>query len=224
MAKEATASEDTKQRLLQAAGEVFAARGYEVATTREICQRAEANIAAVNYHFGDKHRLYVEAVREAHCVRAEQAPLPEWPVETPPAERLREFIRHLLQRMLYEERPAWHLELAMRELARPTDACVEVVNDYIRPMAETLEAILRELLPAEMSRGEVYLVGNSIVAQCLFYHQNRPIISLLMGQETFDGLSIDQLAAHVARFTLAALGYEQPLAAPAATSAATGGV
>lgn len=218
MAKEVSTSEDTKQRLLEAAGEVFASRGYEAATTREICQRAEANIAAVNYHFGDKHRLYVEAVRRAHCVRAEQVPLPDWSPDTPPAERLRAFIRNLLERMVFEERPAWHLELAMRELARPTDACVEVVNDFIRPMAEALEVILRELLPVEMSRAEVYLVGNSIVGQCLFYHQNRPIISLLMGQDAYDGLTVDFLASHISRFTLAALGFEQPLAVSASST------
>lgn len=218
MAKDVSASDDTKQRLLEAAGEVFAARGYEAATTREICQRAEANIAAVNYHFGDKHRLYVEAVQLAHCVRANQVPLPDWSPDTPATERLRMFIRNLLERMVFEDRPAWHLELAMRELARPTDACVEVVNDFIRPMAESLEAILRDLLPAQMARPEIYLVGNSVVAQCLFYHQNRPIISLLMGPETYEALSIDLLAAHITRFTLAALGFEQPLTAPIPTS------
>jgi AcrR family transcriptional regulator len=49
---------ETRQRLLEAAGAVFAERGFRATTVREICHRARANLAAVNYHFGDKERLY----------------------------------------------------------------------------------------------------------------------------------------------------------------------
>lgn len=48
----------TKERILRAASDVFADYTFEKATVREICSRAEANVAAVNYHFRDKHELY----------------------------------------------------------------------------------------------------------------------------------------------------------------------
>ncbi len=50
--------EETRWRLLQAATEVFAEYGYRAATTREIARRAEVNLAAIHYHFGDKAALY----------------------------------------------------------------------------------------------------------------------------------------------------------------------
>ena len=56
----------TKVRLIEAAGEEFAEKGFECARVRTICERAGANVAAVNYHFGDKEQLYVEAVLDAH--------------------------------------------------------------------------------------------------------------------------------------------------------------
>src|SRR5262245_50873942 len=56
----------TRQRLLEAAGPVFAQYGFDRATGKEICERAGANIAAINYHFGGMQSLYAEVVAEAH--------------------------------------------------------------------------------------------------------------------------------------------------------------
>jgi len=53
----------TRKRLLAAAGRVFAEKDYRRATIAEICRLAGTNIAAVNYHFGDKETLYREAKR-----------------------------------------------------------------------------------------------------------------------------------------------------------------
>jgi len=57
---------DTDARLLQAACNVFAEKGFRQATIAEIRRKARANIAAVNYHFGSKQALYKEAWRHAH--------------------------------------------------------------------------------------------------------------------------------------------------------------
>ena len=59
-------SPETPERLMEAAGWVFAEKGFRNATIRDICKRAGANIAAVNYHFGDKEHLYIEVIKYAH--------------------------------------------------------------------------------------------------------------------------------------------------------------
>ena len=64
----------TKSKLLEAAGEEFAEKGFEGAKVRSICSRAGVNNAAVNYHFGDKEQLYVQAVLEAHRCGTELLP------------------------------------------------------------------------------------------------------------------------------------------------------
>lgn len=206
----------TKARVLEAAGRIFAERGYEGATIRDICEAAGANIGAVNYYFGDKKNLYITACSEAQCVRAGEVPMPEWDDAVPPADRLRDFIRTFLRRLLEEERPAWHRQLMLRELAAPTEACAHVVEGYIRPVAMVLKEILAELLPPGTGDEESFPVGFSIVGQCLFYHVHQPIASRLMGEEAYAQLSLDQLAEHITTFSLAALGYGPPLARPQA--------
>lgn len=200
-------TDPTRQRVLEAAEAVFAAKGFKAASIREIAKKARANVAAINYYFGDKERLYIEAVKFAHraCVAGE--PFPEWSPGTPPVERLRDFIRVVTARMLTPQSQD-SAQLMMREMAQPTAACVEVVQEYIRPMAHTLGGVLEELLP-KASEQEVFLVAFSIMGQCLFYRNHWAIASLLMGEEAFRQFDLERVANHIAAFTLRALGLDQ---------------
>src|SRR6185295_19012248 len=55
----------TRERLIASAARLFGARGFKGVTVREICHAARANVAAVNYHFGDKLGLYREVLQAA---------------------------------------------------------------------------------------------------------------------------------------------------------------
>lgn len=197
--------DDTKLRLLETAGMVFAEKGFRAATVREICQRAGVNLAAVNYHFGDKERLYIESVKRAHFCRGQQLPMPSWPEGTPAETRLRDVIRGLLARMLSAPDTAWHGQLMMRELQQPTAACAELVRDYMRPQFELIWSILKELLPEETSDEKLRLIVFGIVGQCLHFRLGRKIIGMLTPAEELQRYQADYLSQHVADWTLAAI-------------------
>lgn len=201
-------------RLLDAAGAAFAAQGFAGASVRDICQAAGVNVAAVNYYFGDKVRLYTEAVKFACERTAAKYPLPNWPPGVSPWQRLQDFIHTFVHRLLDAENKPWQNRLIMRELAQPTSACAEWVRDYVRPLAETLKAILGELTPPGTSEDQLYLIGFSIVGQCLYYRQNRPIGEQLMGAEQFSRLTPEAITRHIVRFTGAALGLAPPVMKP----------
>ena len=90
-------TQDTRERLLEAAAEVFSEHGYRNGRVREICERAEANIAAVNYHFGSKRKLYEQALHHAFF-RLSGADPTDWgvPVNAGLEDLLRAFARTLL--------------------------------------------------------------------------------------------------------------------------------
>jgi AcrR family transcriptional regulator len=195
----------TRERIAEAAGEIFAEKGFEAATVRDICQRAEATIAAVNYYFGDKQRLYVEAVVRAHRWRMERARLPNWTADTPPQRKLADFVETFLRRVRTGPEDTWHTRLIMREMMNPREACVELVQSSIRPQFEILQSILRELLPHEAREDKLHLLAFSIVGQCLFYHFAAPVIRNLVTGEEYASYSVEKLADHIVEFSLAAV-------------------
>ncbi len=202
----ATALTDTtRERIVEAAGEIFAERGYDLTTVRDICQAAGANVAAVNYYFGDKQRLYVEAVVRAHRWRMERARLPEWSVGTPAERKLADFIATFMRRVLTGPDDTWHTRLMMREMMQPHDACSELVRATIRPQYDVLVGILRELLPAKTSPQALQLTAFSVVGQCLFYHFADPVIRNLISASDYDELDAELLATHILTFSQAAI-------------------
>jgi TetR/AcrR family transcriptional regulator, regulator of cefoperazone and chloramphenicol sensitivity len=208
----------TPGRLLEAAGQVFADKGFEGATVREICQRAGVNIAAVNYYFRDKERLYIEAVKSACHGQAEQ--VPAWPEGTPGSVKLRDFIQTMVRRMVDGQPSQWQRQLFLREMAQPTAACAELVREVIRPMAEVLSGILAELMPG-VPEDKRWLIGFSIVGQCLFYRLARPIVTMLVGEKEHRRYDATLLAEHITQFSLAALGLSKTQRAPAKRASKT---
>ncbi len=195
----------TRDRIVDAAGEIFAQRGFDATTIRDICQQAGANVAAVNYYFGDKQRLYVEAVVRAHQWRMQQVRLPEWTDDTPAEQRLHDFINTFLRRVKSGPNDTWHTKLIMREVGNPTAACAELVQSSIRPQFEILSQILRELLPANTKDEDLHLVAFSIVGQCLFYHFADAVIRNLLDDNEYETLGVEKLSSHIAQFSLAFL-------------------
>jgi AcrR family transcriptional regulator len=207
--------DDPRDRILNAAGPIFAEKGYESATVREICHAADVNLAAVNYYFGGKERLYGEALRHAHPAKSGPAPEFDWPDGTPPQQKLTDFIRWLLIHMLSVQKSPWQERLFVREIMQPTPAFRELMREHFRTGFEQLQAILDEVVPDEMPRHKRYQIGFSIIGQCVYYRAGRHIVSLMVGEEDLKAhFRAEQLAEHISQVSLAALGLGPPLVCP----------
>jgi len=205
----------TRQRLLNAAGECFAEHGFHGAPVREISQRAGANVAAVNYHFGDKFKLYESVLLEAinyvedrfSALRAQGGLLDA-------SQRLNDFIGAFLMGGLDPKRPAWHCKVLCLEMADPGPAVETLFAQTIGVRFAMLRQIISDLLDPTGDQTETTFYACSVLGQTLYYLQNRRTVPKVLPGFEFDANGLDMLTTHITEFSLAAIeGRNRRLAA-----------
>jgi len=200
---------DTQARLLKSACEVFAEKGYREATLAEICERANANIAAANYYFRDKATLYAEAWRRSFQRSLEVYPADgDVPPGAPPEERLRGRIQSILRRIA--DPKSYEFDILYKELVNQTGLLTDVVQESIEPIRRGLFVLMRELLGEKASDLQVQLCQMSVRAQCfdlIIREQRRKKAAegkKLSGPPFLD-VDVTVLADHILRFSLAGI-------------------
>jgi AcrR family transcriptional regulator len=194
----------TRQRLLESACDLFAAKGFSKTTNREICSRAGANIAAVNYYFGSKERLYVEAWRKAFDDSlTAHPPSGGVPPDAPPEARLRGRVRALICGMTDEDNKSFLI--AHKEMATPTRLLRHVMRECMQPLREEMTRLVRELLGPGASERQVRFCEASIVSQCLDVLRWRHMRDEHAGDHAppVSPEDVEAYAEHVAHFSLA---------------------
>ena len=197
-----TASEQTRMRLLNAAREVFSQSGFQMATVREICRRAEVNVAAVNYHFGSKDGLLAEALNFG-ALKAMQ--LANAKADECPKMRLRLFIGDFMLMLLDEKNASSQCRIMARELADPTPALDKIVREAIAPLHKHLGELVREIAGKQASEAELRRCVHSILGQCLYYRHSYPVLQRLHPKLRYDRKEIEAIARHIADFSLAGI-------------------
>lgn len=196
----------TEKRLLEAAGEVFAEHGYRAATVRQICEKAAANIAAVNYYFGDKEGLYKAVLRSVPDDQARKYPAYLGLDARASAEtKLRAYVQSLLLRVFDEGRPGWHAKIIARELIEPSHAFDNLLEEFARPLHQELCSIVSQLLGPRACDEAVRLCALSVLSQCVYYRNARSVVSRLYPQQKYGIEDIGRLADHITDFSLGAL-------------------
>lgn len=201
----AESGQGTRERLLQAAFEVFAEHGYAAATIREICRRADANVAAVHYHFGDKRKLY-EAIYGTLFETLRERRSAFLPPEAPAEQRLRVYIKALFEEIFCRggdsDRQVQLSTIYLSEMARPTEVLDRIVSEHLEPDARELYRIVADLIGTDPDDESTIDCAASVVGQVLYYYHSGPIISRLHPQRPPVPERIDALVEQVWRFSL----------------------
>jgi len=197
---------ETRDRLLKAAARLFAERGFKDVTVRAICTAAKANVAAVNYHFGDKVGLYrevlqvaIDALRETNdAARAAGA-------GQPPEQQLRRYLVVFLQHVLSPQYDTVH-RLIQREIDHPTPAMDALVEQAARPRLEYLAGVVAAMTGSDRSDPEVLYCVGAILSQTIMYVRMNPIARRLGFTFTPTKPNIEAAAEHIAAFSIGGIG------------------
>ncbi|MCK4729521.1 MAG: CerR family C-terminal domain-containing protein [Desulfobacterales bacterium] len=200
----------TKERLLNEAEGLFAQKGYDAVSVREITTAANCNLAAVNYHFGNKQNLYLEVFRARWVPRArllqehfrKSLAAQGSPSPTAVAKALAEAF--LVGPLSDKERHRHH-QLMVRELGQPTEAFELVADQVMRPFFKGLADMLRPVMPEGLGEERLILNILSIFAMVLYFNFARVAVTRITGYE-YDTAFKARLVEHIVEFSLKGLG------------------
>mgnify|MGYP001494826977 CR=1 FL=1 len=194
------------ESILQNAGEIFAARGFRGTTVREICKHCKVNLAAINYYFGSKERLYLACLKYYQSRAAQNIPS-HFGVDplAQPKEKLSSYIRSFIFRLLEEDKQTLFGKLLAREFFEPTGALDILIEESIKPSFHFLFSLVREVLGEHCLENIVELCAMSIVGQCIYFRNAQPVILGLRNKEKYSEEDIKEIADHIINFSLKAL-------------------
>ncbi len=198
-------SDPTRERILYEAERLFAQKGYDAVTVRQITNAAGTHLAAVNYHFGNKHNLYLEVFRSRWLARAVRMRRPLEELAEKEELSLEEVVHALahafLRGPLTPEERELHTKLIGRELENPTEAFGVLAEGSIKPTLELGCRLLRRTLPQPVDEQQLKLFALSLFSQTIYFNFARPVVSIATGRE-YTSEFVDEIIDHITRFAL----------------------
>jgi AcrR family transcriptional regulator len=197
----------SKERILYEAEALFAERGFYAVTVREITRAARCNLAAVNYHFGNKQNLYMEVFKSLWKPRAKRILARFDSILSSCDEVTLEGIVHataeaFIKGPLSDEERLRHAQLMIREMARPTEAFDMVIGEVIGPFQQKAGTIDTPFhAKGNRACGALLLNIQSIISMVTHFNFARNSVMRITGMN-YDDRFTDELVEHVVRFSL----------------------
>lgn len=124
-------SKKTRARLIEAAGRLFAERGFAGAKVRDIVEAANLHLSAMNYHFGSKEGLYREVVREACQFSSIPSQARKQLLEGDPYTGLHHVVASTLEAYSASQEGDWQSAILAWELWKPSSMFEEIVREHL---------------------------------------------------------------------------------------------
>lgn len=201
--------EDVRNRILDVAEALFCERGFEGVSVRELTAAAGCNLAAVNYYFGGKDKLYAEMFRRQFEMMIQRnlgiiervMAQPDVSLEV----LLRAVMEPVIRRVIENETGGKVLRLLVREILNRRIDRQTLSADMKGRLFDRLGRAILQLVP-EIEPDKILLVVLSFDGALL-----HPFLFMDFYQESMPDLTVDDLLDHMVRFVAAGIrGYAKP--------------
>ena len=209
---------DARDRLLEAAGKLFAERGYAGVSTREVARSARVNLSAINYHFGSKRELYRSVIEtlvtDLEPRRSALIDLLSHAVEAADGDRsklvdvTRRFIQGVLSYMLGGGMPSWHMQLILREVNQPSLGFDLILDGHLNPLHDAIARLVGAATGQDPLGSSSKLLTQSVLGMCLSFGPVRSVVLACLDWDQYTPERIDQVVAVVAPAVVRALGLD----------------
>ena len=189
-----------KEKIIEVAEEIFSDYHYEHATVKMICDRADVNMASVNYHFRSKKGLYLEVMASIHSRIAHKASrIFDLKIEEKSQEKWEFYITEIVSTIASISDDAdirkWH-KILFREIHNPSEVFDNICDLYFLPFFEHINQNIKFILP-DMSDQERFMWFLTLVAQASFIHSSRSLITKYRGSDFYEQDNIDKYVEHI---------------------------
>ncbi|HED31232.1 MAG TPA: TetR/AcrR family transcriptional regulator [Prosthecochloris aestuarii] len=210
--KQYASSEQTRESLLNAAGELAAEMGFANVSTRAIASRAKENIGSIHYHFGGKEQLF-ETVIERVIERGksnsiEQAVAPyRNELNTPEGQSaaLRAIVRREISILFDPGQPEWHCRAIYQLMQYKCPLQEKLQNELLDPMVETISDVLKHISPW-LTREETMLISFLMTSPIVSHADYMPFCLEQLDMERYSDDYLQTMENFIVRQTELLLG------------------
>ncbi|HUW18503.1 MAG TPA: CerR family C-terminal domain-containing protein [Sedimentisphaerales bacterium] len=198
-----------RDRLLDAAEELFAMKGFDGTSVRELAAAADCNLASVNYYFGGKDNLYLEVwrrqfnlLRQARIASIERV-LAKGDGEIELEDLLRSYATAFIEPLTDEGRSNRLIRLMAREIIDPHLPRDMFLTEMIRPVMTAMRAALAKTCPG-LPESTIPLQLICIVGQLMHVGRVKAMFDQAGGAE-WPRFDLNEAIEHIVKFSAAGI-------------------
>jgi len=196
----------TRHAIIKAAVDLFAEKGFEAASVRDIVTKARVNQAAVNYHFRGKNGLYVEVLKIAFEKLTDRVGFSSKELRSLSREdALRSFIARQLCPLLFRDEMSRYIRMFAWESSHPTKVFRKFLATNATSYLTAATDIVRQFLPPDTPKRTVVCVTIWLMGQCSIFVRSRELFAQEPFSMTIDGPFLDELTELITRLAIGGL-------------------
>ncbi|NLF82826.1 MAG: TetR/AcrR family transcriptional regulator [Candidatus Gastranaerophilales bacterium] len=195
---------DIRDRIIEVAGEIFAEKGYQNTTVRDICQKANTYQLSINYHFGSKENLFKEVLLKTYQDTLE-ANLIERIKDLPLEKQLEEIIATRVKSIFSKGRDGIHFRIILKEIPQNYNLVVETMRNPLLNYLEEVKKVIWNLSDRKLHDFGLNYCASLIVSHIAVLSMHEKARVLLFDTKNPDEKQLEKFINYTKNFVLAGI-------------------